>query len=333
MTSLTSGAAVITYNGLKYLPEQLDSILAQTRPVDHIVVSDDNSTDGTWEYLENWAKHAPVRVTIVRNQPNLGLTRNFEQACSMVEADIIFSSDQDDVWLPNKVELLMRAFEENPEVLLAHSDAILVDGNGKNMGTTLLSELAVSDAERRAVRNGDAFKVYCRRNLVTGATAAFRRSLFTFARPLPEGVFHDTWLALMAAVSGKVHMLEVPTIHYRQHVGNTLGVLVGRNNLGLLDRTRYFLWSLNSTKSLEFSVNRNLVKRQVLHERLAALADTPRPYRAMAHEAFQFATSRRSLSRNPIVRAMAVLGHASLGRYHRFSDKPWLEATRDMLNR
>jgi glycosyltransferase involved in cell wall biosynthesis len=148
-------------------------------------VSDDCSTDGTWAYLEAWASEAPVRVTLIRNDPPLGVSANFEQAMRLVDADIVFPADQDDVWMPNKVALLAGVFEADDSVQLAHTDAILVDANGHELGSTLFGELEISRMERRDIRSGNAFRVYCRRNVVTGAAAAFRRRLIGLVQPLP----------------------------------------------------------------------------------------------------------------------------------------------------
>jgi len=328
-TSLTSGVALITYNGMKYLPQQLDSILTQTRVVQHIVVSDDRSTDGTWEYLEAWARNAPVRVTLVRNENQLGLSANFEQAISLVQADIVFSSDQDDVWLPNKVALLAAVFEKDVRVQLAHTDAILVDADGHDLGMTLFGALEVSDAERRAVRAGDAFRVYCRRNVVTGATAAFRRTLLPVARPLPSAFFHDAWLALMATSTGGIVMLDTPTIHYRQHGAN----LVGVKRLSPLAKLRQLWWEINGPRSLKGTTDNLLASMSTLHERLSTHAAVAPSHVEMAGETLQFAKYRANLSAHPVARCAAVVGAAATGRYHRFSYQPWSDALRDVLNK
>jgi glycosyltransferase involved in cell wall biosynthesis len=335
MTSLTCGAAIITYNGMKYLPEQLDSILAQTRAVSHIVISDDSSSDGTWDYVEKWAQQAPVRVTLIRNEPGLGLIKNFEQAVSLVEADIIFSTDQDDIWLPHKVETMMAVFETQPDVLLVHSDAILIDGSGKELGSTLLTELLVSERERHAVRSGKAFGIYARRNLVTGAAASFRKSLLELARPIPTILYHDAWLAFMASAIGKVHLIDAPTIKYRLHGNNMVGVNVGESKQSMLTKIRRFAWALNSTNSLEFSVERALSRRTELHTRLASHPGVAAPCMAIASEALAFAQRRKTLlnQRNALKRTVGVLGNASKGHYRKYSDMPLVEAVRDILNR
>lgn len=329
MKPLTTGVAVITFNGMKYLPRQLDSIVTQTRKVEHIVVSDDRSSDGTWEFLEEWARQAPVRVTLIRNERQLGLIANFEQAVSAVEADIIFSSDQDDVWFPNKVELLAAIFEQRPEVQLAHSDAILVDGDGEDLDTTLLRELELSNAERNAIHAGNAFEVYCRRNVVTGATAAFRNDLLQMARPLPDVTYHDAWLALIAAATGEVYLLNAPTIQYRQHGAN----LVGVKKLGPFTRMRHFWWKISGPRPLKITTQNRLSFYATLHRRMAENPGAKQVHTALVTEALQFAECRCNFPSNGAKRAAAVLRTMSAGHYRKFSYNPWEDAIRDILNR
>jgi glycosyltransferase involved in cell wall biosynthesis len=331
MTSLTVGVAIITYNGLKYLTEQLDSILAQTRPVSHIVVSDDRSTDGTWEFLQAWSEGVKerVRVTLIRNETQLGLIANAEQAFSRVEADIVFTADQDDVWHTDKVALLAAVFEQRPEVMLVHSDAVLVDAQGRDMGKTLLGELALSPDERSAIRGGDAFLVYCRRNVVTGATAAFRRSLLDYARPLPHDFYHDAWLAFIAAAIGKVHLVEQPTIDYRQHGAN----LVGVRKRSALTRMRHLWWKIGGPHPLKQDTDHDVSWRSALHTRIASHPAVPSRYKTLAGEALDYARSRSAPPRNPVRRTAAVMRRALGGGYARFSYEPLADAVRDVLNK
>lgn len=329
MNALTIGVAVITYNGLAYLPEQLASIATQTRAVDHVVISDDRSTDGTWEFLEAWAREAPMRVTLIRNETQLGLRGNFEQSVAAVEADIIFTADQDDVWVPEKVALVSAVFEQDAQVLLVHTDAILVDGTGRDMGKTLFGELGLAQSERAAIHAGDALTVNYRRNLVTGATAALRSTLLPLARPFPKIVYHDAWLALLAAATGKVRLLDQATIHYRQHGGN----LVGMKKMGAWMKFRHLLWRMQGPLAVRDTVNETIVWRQALQERLSGHAQAPRASLAFATDALAFYQRRATLPLNPFSRAAAILGQIGAGRYHKYSYTPWSDVLRDVFNK
>jgi glycosyltransferase involved in cell wall biosynthesis len=108
-----SSIVMATYNGEKYLSEQLDSFCKQSVLPDELVVSDDNSKDATKEIILNFAKTAPFKVLFVENNHNSGVVKNFENALKHAKGDIIFFSDQDDYWLSNKIEKYMSVFEEN----------------------------------------------------------------------------------------------------------------------------------------------------------------------------------------------------------------------------
>ena len=272
-----------------------------------------------------------MRVTLIRNDPPLGVSANFEQAMCLVEADIVFSADQDDVWMNDKVALLAAVFEADDSVQLAHTDAILVDADGRNLGSTLFDELEISRIERRDIRSGNAFRVYCRRNVVTGAAAAFRRRLIGLVQPLPSKTmfYHDGWLALMAAASGRVVMLDTPTIEYLQHGAN----LVGVKRLGLLTKLRRLWWTIGSPSPLKATTDSLLSARATLHAHMAGRAGLAPSHIAMAQEAVDFIRWRGRLPASPVARCARVARALLAGRYHTFAHEPWADALRDSLNR
>jgi glycosyltransferase involved in cell wall biosynthesis len=329
MDSLTIGVAIITFNGLKYLPQQLESIATQTRSVHHIVVSDDRSTDGTWEFLQEWAQQSSIRVTLIRNETQLGLRANFEQSVAAVEADIIFTSDQDDVWVPDRVALLTQVFAQHPNVLLVHTDAILVDAAGRDMGKRLLGELELSGAERNAIHSGDAFAVYCRRSVVTGATVAIRSTLVPIARPFVANLYHDAWLALLAAAAGEVRLLEAPTIHYRQHGNN----LVGVKKINPWMKLRHIQWQMKGPAQLDVEIDNNIASHRVLYERMAAHAGMSPSSLAVAAQSLAFYRGRAALPKNALPRLAIVLRHLFAGHYARFSYAPWADTIRDIFRK
>ncbi|WP_280640421.1 glycosyltransferase family 2 protein [Cupriavidus pinatubonensis] len=225
----TCGVALCTCNGAAYLRAQLDSLIEQSRPPDAISVSDDHSDDGTWAMLETWADDVRgrlgIRVLLHRNEIRVGVTRNFEIAINALDTDFIFLADQDDVWLGNKIEVLAACLEANSEVMLAHSDAHLVDSNNVDLGKSLYHSLYLTPVDNELVRQGRFFEVYCRRNLVTGTTTAFRRELLRVASPFPACYWlHDEWLAACAAAWKEVRMLPDKLTRYRQHGSNVVGV-------------------------------------------------------------------------------------------------------------
>ena len=222
--------ALGTHNGARYLREQLDSILAQTRPVAEIVVSDDASGDGTVELAEQViAEHrstdAPTPALVVRrNTVALGVTANFEQALLAASGDLIALSDQDDVWHPERVERAVAEFAARPGLELVAAEARLVDEARAPLGSTLLETLGVDDVTRERLGTDAAFAELLRRNLLTGATMMVSRGLVERAAPFPASWVHDEWLAVVASVGGGIAVIGEPLIDYRQHGANQIGV-------------------------------------------------------------------------------------------------------------
>ncbi len=326
MTALRVSVALCTRNGARYLGAQVESMCAQVPAPHEIVLSDDGSTDGGIDVVRDvLARHgagAPP-LTVMENSPPLGVTRNFEQAVRACRGELVALCDQDDVWHPGRLARMAAAFEARPDLLLLHSDARLVDGDLVPLGMTLFEALEVQPAELAAIRAGRAFEVLQRRNLVTGATTVFRRSLLEVALPFPAEWVHDEWLAALAAATGRVDVLPEPLIDYRQHAANQIGAR--RPTLReKLDKA----FAPRGTKHAE-----RLRRAEVLMQRLSALGDrVPAAYLQaqtgkVAHQRF-----RAELPPARAARCVAVLGAAAAGRYARF-DRGWQSVVQDLLER
>lgn len=308
---LRSGLAMCVYNGGRYLQEQLDSIASQTVSLNHVVVVDDNSSDNSWELLEAWSKNCGFPVTLIRNKENIGVVRNFEKAALNVDAEIIFFADQDDVWYPDKVERMLKVFND-PNVLLAHTDANLIDDNGVPLGRKLLATLLLRDDERDRVAGGRAAEVYLMRNLVTGAACAARAELVREAVPFPVSWLHDEWLALAAGLKGSVVMLEEPTMSYRLHSANTVG-------LPITD----WRWRLQSIRDVIFSPQLQALQRR--QERLLTLRQRVATWQGptwFLHELdalLEHIAHRLNLPSNIFLRIRHVILEWRTGRYNVWS--------------
>lgn len=220
------GVALCTYNGAQFLQAQLDSVLAQTLAVDEVVVGDDGSSDATLSLLADFSHRAEargIRVEIVQHARNLGYVLNFSDALKRCSAEVIFLSDQDDVWHPDRVELCVRRFDAEPSLLMLHGDACLVDAAGEPLGASLLEVLHVHPAELALEREGRVVDAILVRNFITGATCALRRSLLADSLPVPARWSHDEWLAVNASLLGGLDVTPRATIDYRQHGGNQIG--------------------------------------------------------------------------------------------------------------
>ncbi len=305
--------ALCTYNGERYLPQQLDSLLRQERIPDQIVIRDDVSADGTWALLENFAVEARghgTEVDMQRNEGNLGYVRNFERALAAADGDLVFLCDQDDVWHEEKIQRMAEEFMHRPALGLLHTDARLVDGEGRSLKLGLFEALEVTTEEIAAEHAGGAFDVLLRRNTVTGATMALRRTLLPALLPIPEGWVHDEWLAMGVSVQAQVDCLAWVSIDYRQHGANQIGVrrrTLGEKVLRTGMRKREFMGHVAQrlTLALDHLSARGLMlppdKLEQIHERIA-------------HARFRAALPRQVFSRWPL-----VMAEARRGRYAQYS--------------
>jgi glycosyltransferase involved in cell wall biosynthesis len=219
--------AVCTYNGERFIGAQMESLLAQSSLPDEIVLADDASTDGTCAILDAFAARARsegIEVTLVARDQNIGFVQNFSDALLRTRGDIVFLCDQDDTWHPRKIAQMRERFTHDPALTLLHSDGELVDAELEPMGSTMFDALQVKPWELAAIHAGRAFEVLVRRSMVTGAATAFRRSLLATGLPIGQGWIHDEWLAIVAALIGKVDVLPAALIAYRQHGGNEVGM-------------------------------------------------------------------------------------------------------------
>lgn len=196
---------IATYNGACFIEAQLQSILSQLNDNDEILISDDGSADNTLDIVISIQDE---RIKIVSNDGNLGVVRNFERVLSNASGEYIFLCDQDDIWLPNKVDRCLQALTDH---LLVVSDCRVVDKN--------LNELHASFFKLRNSGGGFWRNVY--KNSYLGCCMAFRKDLLVYALPMPEHVpMHDMWLGLLANCVGKVKFLPEALMLYRRHDKN-----------------------------------------------------------------------------------------------------------------
>jgi hypothetical protein len=304
---LRLGVAMCSYNGEAYIGQQIASILAQTRPVDCIVVSDDGSTDDTPGRVEAALRAGPVPWRFL-GDGRLGITQNFARAVAACDADVILLCDQDDVWQPHKVERMARVFEEDPSALLAFSDARLVDAALQDLGRSQFQMVRMTDRLHHALEGPRAFETLLRRNVVTGATVAFRRSLLDAALPFMDGWLHDEWLAILAAVQGGLRCVAEPLVLYRQHWRNQCGM----RPEGLARQLRQ--------AAQQGAAPTGVMRLQVLQHRLNQTAShgTPAQFKCLG-ASLQFAQWQVALPRIRPLRAMPIAAKLMLGAYQRYS--------------
>ncbi len=326
MADARISVALGTRNGAAHVARQVASILMQRPAPIELVVGDDDSSDDTLAIIERVHAEAlaadaglPTRLTIIRRQPALGVTANFAATLAACEGDLIALSDQDDEWMPGKLAALSTAFMADPGLLLAHSDARLVDAGGAPLGLTLLDALEATGAERAGLAAGEALPVLLRRNLVTGATVMVRRSLLESAAPFPAQWVHDEWLAAVAAAAGRVRLLPETFIDYRQHGANQIGArrpTMADRLARLREPQGERAARLAERTALLAERGRALGVSVAVQGQLDAKAD---------HEA-----RRARLPRVRLARVPAVFGGALSGRYARYS-RGAMDVLRDLV--
>jgi len=312
--------ALCTYNGARYVAEQLESIASQTRPPDELVVCDDRSSDATVQILEAFAARAPFPVHIHVNESNLRSTRNFEKAIGLCTGDVIALSDQDDVWLPEKLERTEAILHGRPQVGLVFTDAEVVSEALEPMGYRLWESVKFDAARQARIRDGDAFALLFQSYVVTGATMAFRARFRDLILPIPEGThwIHDGWIALLVSAVAEVAFIPEPMLLYRQHSSQQLGAAPPQADI-----------EMNLSLADEVEISRSVTRSDYLagSERIAPVATRLREFaqRYPCGPSLELATARtahlRARGTLPAARALRplhVLRELSTRRYHRF---------------
>ncbi len=315
-----------TFNGAVFLPAQLESLAAQTCPPDELVVCDDCSKDETAALLRAFAAHAPFSVRVYVNERTQGSTKNFEQAIARCTGEFIALCDQDDVWLPEKLERMTAALAAAPQAGLVFSDAEVVGEHLRPLGQRLWQCFKFGPAEQELFRRGRAFEVLFKHNVVTGTTMAFRAEFKKLLLPLPAlgGVIHDAVIALLIAAVAELVLIPEPLVLYRQHAGQQIGPRLPDESVGT--------WVATARHTDAHAYTHVAAQLKTIHERLAAY-DDPAPRAAamrlltarIAHLAARANMPRRRRRRLP-----AVLKELLALRYHRHSNG-LTSAAKDLL--
>ena len=223
----TISVALCTYNGARFLEEQLASLQTQERLPDELVVCDDRSTDQSVQLLEDFARTAPFPVRIHVNPVNLGSTMNFDRAMRLCAGDMIAFCDQDDIWYPTRLSQCVQAFHDDPALGLVFSNGHLIDEMGRQIAGQLWDKFTFDSAIRERIQHGDMLPLL-RYRFVTGATLMFRAHLREYICPAAGEWLHDGWIAACVACLAGVGFLDKPLIQYRVHAQQQVGTGPGQ---------------------------------------------------------------------------------------------------------
>lgn len=215
-TASDISVVMATYNGEKYLRQQLDSILQQTIAPKEILIVDDGSTDNTVAIIKTYAHDDRIRLLI--NEKNIGYIKSFEKGMLNATCSLVALSDQDDVWMPHKLETLLSNMQDN---IAVYSDSILIDEKGES----LLKRM--SDIKNQLTY--DNCLMYAIGAWAPGHAMLFRKELIEKCSPFPTIVTHDFWLGFVASCYGGIQYVNEVLVQYRQHTDNAIGANTRQN--------------------------------------------------------------------------------------------------------
>jgi len=319
-----------TFNGERHLRAQLDSMVRQNRVPDELIVSDDGSTDDTIAILETFRSIAPFEVRILPHEGRLGVTRNFERAISACTGDFILLSDQDDLWLIDRVERSVAALQAAPMAGYAFSNAQIISEDGSIQRDTLWSRVGLSADRQNRYQTGAQIPVLLNGpNFIYGMAITIRRAFIGDVLPIlarSPSCTHDTWTALTMSGSGHAGVLiDACLVQYRQHAAQVVGAGAARGTASAAIRR-----SLRSKRYFDPLFPADL---DAIADRIAMSTDAPRLQ--LADRVRAKATHLRVRERAaalPTVRRMLMIGREFLsGRYARYSDS-WKTAVRDFVS-
>jgi glycosyltransferase involved in cell wall biosynthesis len=314
--------AMCTYNGARYLQQQLDSIALQTVAPGELIICDDGSTDSTLHIVGDFAKTAPFPVRLHKNSRNLGYSKNFEEAIGRCSGDLIALSDQDDLWHPQKLATLSSLLQPESPAGGAFSDGdVMREGTLANV--SIWQSIGFGVEEQAKFRSGRAADVLLRGNVVTGMTLMFKADLRAKLLPIPGNWVHDSWLAWILVLSSVLIPCTERLVVYRAHESQQIGP---PQSLG--DKIRWTLRRgirtfLDETRSRNLLQNQRLAQQfEELSEFLMAQDGTPdelllRMVRAKAEHAH---ARSAILSQSRQMRLPRIWRHAE--GYRRYSRNP-----------
>lgn len=242
-TNKSSAVVIATYNGARFIEEQLQSLVMQTRKPDFILVSDDVSKDKTVEICEKYLSDKNIEFDIKENKQSLGVTKNFIDLARSIKQDVIFFCDQDDVWDLNKIQVVMNVFENNEDCEEVITDSYIWAKGDKKFGvlSDRFSKLPIFDVQGK-IDNNSFWRLEMEQNIAVGMCTAVTRTVINY--DIEQSIYnidkmlmyHDSYYTLIAGAIGNVYYVNEKLAYYRQHSGNAEG-LMHHVNVAVLKRS------------------------------------------------------------------------------------------------
>jgi glycosyltransferase involved in cell wall biosynthesis len=319
---LRHSIALCTYNGGAWLRPQLESLAAQTRRPDELVICDDGSKDDTLAIAQDFAASAPFAVRVLRNDANLGLTGNFSRAMNECSGDWIFFCDQDDTWQPTKIQRFIAAAESTPDCGMVFCDARVVDQQLNPLGHTHWQTVHFSPEKQKQMNTGGAFDLLVRHSFVACATMAVSAKLRSALLPVPAHWAFDGWIAVAAAALAPVVAIPEALNNYRQHPKQAIG---GAKK----SYWRRYLEAKRAVDARYYATSAEMAES--LRDRMLLLGIAGNDARIVQLNAkSKFCRSRAAMRRSILVRYPLLLRELFAGRYHKFG-QGWRSAGIDAL--
>lgn len=317
-----------TYNGERYVLEQLASIAKQERLPDELIVVDDGSQDTTVYLVRQFAESVPFAVKVHENEQNLGSTKSFERALMACTGDIIAFADQDDRWREDRLSKTEAYFLANPTMDAVFSDAEIIDDDSVPQGRRIWEEVQFTPEARTRWLQGEAYQMLYFSYVVTGATLAIRRTLIPLIVPFPTNVpvlIHDAWIALITALRDTIGFIDDTLIYYRQHTQQQIGFKPARKKVTLRDR-------FTRGREGKMVYVRYLANRyHQLYALLSSRTDIDKKKIVLLKRMQDHLAQRKNLPAGRLGRIVPVLRELGRGNYQLFGGHWWLTVIGDLL--
>jgi len=320
--------ALCTYNGERYLPEQLASIATQTHLPNEVVIVDDSSSDDSVELVCRWAESVSFPVHIHQNTSNLGSTKSFEKAMSLCTGDVLVLSDQDDAWRSDRLAKTAAWFQINPTMDAVFCNADLIDEHSQPIGQRIWDMVEFDAEKQQKWQHGLGHELLFSGYIVTGATMALRRTVLPTLLPFPTHVqylIHDAWISLVLALKGTIGFIDEPLIRYRQHSSQQVGFKADRANVTMQDR-------LNRSRAERMApILQKATRFRQACELLDKLPDIDPKRLSPLHRMANHLDRRVRLPATRPLRFPFILSELAKGNYQLFSGHWWKTAVGDLI--